>query len=290
MGLKRAVFEAVTQSTVRLLRLNGPSRVASEIAAAIDPIYAVAAGGRPIKFYSAGAWPHYRASTLLTKEPDTIRWIDTFLPDDLFYDIGANVGVYTLYAAIVRGCQVVAFEPSAVNHAVLTRNVELNGVDIRVSAFCLALDQQTRIEHLYMQTTSPGGALSTFGVPVDYRGQRFKPVFRQAVIGITLDAFQETFGLPCPQHIKIDVDGNEDRIIAGAAKTLQNPQVKSVLMELNEAMEGQRRLIEQMTVWGFTGRGRGRKSSQEAASGLVHNHLFTRGIMNFQEAHLSTAG
>src|SRR6516225_6093965 len=64
-----------------------------------------------------------RAGSVLSKEPDTIRWIDSFEPNDVFWDIGANVGVFSLYAAR-RKVRVLAFEPSAGNYMILCRNVE----------------------------------------------------------------------------------------------------------------------------------------------------------------------
>ena len=51
-----------------------------------------------------------RAATMLTKQPATIEWIDRFQPGSVFWDIGANVGVYTLYAALRGDTRVVAFE------------------------------------------------------------------------------------------------------------------------------------------------------------------------------------
>lgn len=276
MGWKYVVFEAVAKSAIRLLRLNGPSRVASEVASLIDPVYVVPVRGHGIKFRSAGSWPYYRATTLLTKEPETIQWIDAFAPGETFYDIGANVGVYTLYAAVARGCRVVAFEPSAVNYALLTRNIELNALDGVVWALCLALSDQSGIGALNMQTTSPGGALSTFGSSIDHHGRPFTPVFRQAAIGMSLDAFLERSQAPFPQHIKIDVDGLEHKVVAGATRTLQNPRVKSALIELNEELGSHRHLVEVMTEWGFLATATRRKKPGATAMGSVQNYLFER--------------
>ena len=62
---------------------------------------------------------HYRADTYASKEPDTLDWLDAELNDeDVFFDIGANIGVYSLYAAALNaGCRVFAFEPEAQNFA-----------------------------------------------------------------------------------------------------------------------------------------------------------------------------
>src|SRR5262245_15783933 len=55
-----------------------------------------------IKFRTPSLRALWRAETLLTKEPATIRWIDRFAPRDIFWDVGANTGIYSLYAAKVK--------------------------------------------------------------------------------------------------------------------------------------------------------------------------------------------
>ena len=54
-----------------------------------------------------------RMDRMLSKEPETIDWINKVEKDSLFFDVGANVGIYTLYAAIIKGSVVYAFEPHA---------------------------------------------------------------------------------------------------------------------------------------------------------------------------------
>jgi FkbM family methyltransferase len=188
-----------------------------------------------ITFYCLDQLPLWRARTLLTKEPETIEWIDRFQPGDVYWDVGANVGVYALYAAIRRDVQVLAFEPSAANYILLNRNIELNRLSDCLQAYCLAFSDKTTIDALNMQTTAFGGALSSFGVPVDNAGQTFVPSFRQGMIGFTIDDFMRQFAPPFPNHLKIDVDGIEDLIIVGAGQTLADPRLKSLSIELDAA-------------------------------------------------------
>ena len=61
--------------------------------------------------------------TLFSKEPITLAWIDTFKDGETLYDIGANVGMYTIYAAVMRKANVYAFEPEALNYAELNKNI-----------------------------------------------------------------------------------------------------------------------------------------------------------------------
>jgi FkbM family methyltransferase len=188
-----------------------------------------------VAFHCLGNTALWRAQTLLTKEPETLEWIDRFADGDVYWDIGANVGMYALYAAIGRKVRVLAFEPSAANYFLLNRNIELNDLADWMQAYCLAFSDGTRIDTLNMQNTDLGGALSSFGSTVDESGQTFVPVFRQGSIGYSVDQFVERFAPPFPNHIKIDVDGIEDRIVAAAAATLRDARLRSLSIELDDA-------------------------------------------------------
>ena len=71
----------------------------------------------------------YRAETFSSKEPETLVWIDDFPPNSVLWDVGANIGLYSIYAAKRPDIQVVAFEPSIFNLEFLARNVEINRLD-----------------------------------------------------------------------------------------------------------------------------------------------------------------
>lgn len=186
-----------------------------------------------VQLFCIGDLARWRADTFLTKEPETVEWIEAFEPGDVFWDIGANIGTYTLYAGLEESVRVLAFEPSAANYVLLNRNIEMNGLCGRVSAYCLAFTDHTAVSELLMQDTAFGGALSSFGEPVAFDGSRFEPRFRQGMIGFSVDDFIERFDVPFPNRLKIDVDGIEDKIIKGARRTLRDPRLKSVSIELD---------------------------------------------------------
>ena len=75
---------------------------------------------------------NYRYKTLFTKEPETIEWIDNFKKDSVFYDIGANVGLYSIYASISKNSKVFSFEPSFFNLELLARNIYSNKINNKV--------------------------------------------------------------------------------------------------------------------------------------------------------------
>ena len=186
-----------------------------------------------VRFYCLGDVSLWRVRTLRTKEPETVEWIDTFAEGDVFWDVGANIGIYSLYAAIERKARVLAFEPGAANYALINRNIELNQLDRAVTAYCLAFSDASEVNVLNMKNSGFGEAASSFGTAVDDSGTLFTPKFRQGMIGYSIDQFIDEFDPPFPNHLKIDVDGIEDRIIAGAAKTLADTRLESLSIELD---------------------------------------------------------
>jgi len=164
-----------------------------------------------------------------TQEPETLAWIDEFLTDGTLWDIGANIGLYTLYAALNPKIRVVAIEPSAASFAALMRNVEINDLGARVQAFCLALDEAPHVANLHMAHTEAGHSMHAFGAPVTVQGA-VKPVFSQATLGFSVDTLVKLPGIWPPDHIKLDVDSIEAAILRGSGETLKH--VRSVIVEV----------------------------------------------------------
>jgi FkbM family methyltransferase len=177
---------------------------------------------------------HYRWQTFNDKEPETLDWIDGWLRDgDLFFDIGANVGVYTIYAAVRHPrIRVVAFEPEYANLHALRDNLFGNRLQERVGVYALGLSDQSGVSWLHIQELKPGAALHTESREHLEQTLTGRPViWREGICIMTMDAFCAETGLQ-PDGIKIDVDGTEARILAGAAKTLRLPSLRSVILEL----------------------------------------------------------
>ena len=195
--------------------------------------FTVPIGDKAIKFDCPSEVALGRAKWLLQKEPGTISWLDGFAEGEVLWDIGANIGVYSLYAAVVRGCRVLAFEPGAANYYGLNSNIVLNEIDAKVQAYCLALDQANLLGSMQMRDHTIGTALHTFGEARDYKGDTFTPAWLQGALALSIDALVDEFGAPFPDHIKIDVDGIEMAVVRGGARTFADPRLKSVLVEVD---------------------------------------------------------
>lgn len=203
--------------------------------------------GKKIKFYTPNETTKWRASSLFTKEPSTIEWIEQMKEGEVMYDIGANIGSYTVLAGS-KGVKVYAFEPEAENFALLVRNMQLNG--IAPNAYCLAISDQEKAGILYGGQPGAGGACHSFGEQVGYNLAERQPSFTQGCFGVPIDRLIED-GLPHPQHIKIDVDGLEYKIIEGAKNILANG-VKSILVEVNTNLPAHQQMVKKLCDLGFS--------------------------------------
>jgi len=172
-----------------------------------------------------------RAKSLKVKETDTIEWIESFNKNDIFYDIGANIGVYSLYASS-RCKEVLSFEPHFMNYNVLNKNIYLNKFK-NTRAFCLAFSNKMEIGKLEHFKFSIGSSTSQFNKTTDHNGKEFNSKFSQGMISLSVDDFTNNIDDELfPNHIKIDVDGLEELILNGMTNVLRNSKLKSVLVEI----------------------------------------------------------
>ncbi len=186
-----------------------------------------------IKIHSPNTLCDYRARSFFTKEPDTIEWLDAMGEESVFYDIGANIGLYSIYAAKKGCCHVYSFEPSVFNLEIFVRNIIDSAVQDRIVVMPIALSNFNGVNYLRLTNDGWGGALSTFSESYNQNGQPLKPSYQYQICGATLDEVCEQFKLPKPTHIKIDVDGIEHLILGGAINIFGS--VKSVMIEVNDA-------------------------------------------------------
>ena len=195
-----------------------------------------------IDFEVTTRWSLRQAWGVIDSEPDTLAWIKAMPEKSIFWDIGANIGTFSLYAALIDEVHVIAFEPSARTYAELNGNIERNSKSDRVVAYCIALAGRTRLDALNMASTDAGLAFHGFGTEIDQFDQKINTRFRQGAIGFTVDDFVLHFSPPLPTHVKIDVDGIEADILRGARRTFSDPGVRSIIVEVERDLNSARNL------------------------------------------------
>jgi len=222
------------------------------------PCLQVSVEGKTLRFVESNRMAQKRVESLFEKEPTTIPWIETFQPDETFVDIGANVGMYSVYAGAITGCRVFAFEPESLNYAELNKNIYVNGLHERVSGFCLAMSDEEKIEYLNLGCFGAAYSHHDFGENTWLEDKWFgdkvtkkEERLRQGCVSSSLDILVERGVIPLPHHVKIDVDGIEYRVFRGATKTFADPRVKTVLIEVNFADPRNDAIIDTMSEMGW---------------------------------------
>jgi FkbM family methyltransferase len=215
------------------------------------PAIAIPYKGRKLRYALPGKTPLWRVQTLFTKEPSTIEWLEAIEPGAVLLDVGANVGMYTVFAAVMRDAQVFAFEPESQNYALLCRNLVINNLSDRVTAFCCALSDEAKFSTIHLSDFTIGGSCHSFDASVDFKLEQRKSPFVQGCFSARVDQLVADGLLPVPNHIKIDVDGFEHKVIAGAAETLRHPEVRSLIIEINPHLAAHRQIIDDLVRLGF---------------------------------------
>ena len=206
-----------------------------------------------LKFYCPGSIPAWRLDTFFSKEPQTLKWIEDFkkynLDKIVFWDIGANIGLYSIYSCIVNDqnkIDVVAFEPSPNNYKSLSMNISLNNLSKNVLLFTNPLNSKNIASNFYESSNIDGSALNSFSNLFDFEGNQFEPSTSFKTIGWKLDFLVDNKFLNIPNFIKIDVDGNEHMILEGFKKHLSNTNILEILVEVNENFKEQSNSINKI--------------------------------------------
>ncbi|MGQ9864707.1 MAG: FkbM family methyltransferase [Pseudanabaenaceae cyanobacterium] len=200
---------------------------------------------------------------------------------DLFVDVGANAGAYTLLAGAALKANVMAFEPVPQTFERLLENVRLNRLESHVQCFNQAIGAHSgRIAFTHdLDTTNRAiaphesceNAIEVEVVPLD-----------MALRDVT------------PALIKIDVEGYEGAVIEGAAQTLTKPELGAVILELNESGSryGEWQVLEKLHACGFRPHAYNPLTRMlrplEGENEMAGNVLFVRGRAQI-EAKLKTA-
>ena len=277
--MKRWVFDNIVGGFFSAIGKINNGKFLPHILQLISPVFKITRGNKNFLFYTPNALTRSRGETLFTKEAETIEWIDGFENGTIFYDIGANVGVYTIYAGVSKtDLKIFAFEPTYFNYSLLNKNIFINKLDATVSALCVALSDRNALDYIYMPEVIDGAAMVNFGSNLDYNKEKFDPTFKQGSLAFSLDYLVTEFNMPIPNYIKIDVDGLEKEIIHGALQTLKNPAVKSILIELNENIKDDMELLNTIKECGFStvSKKQGDGMSKISKFSHMHNYIFSK--------------
>jgi len=197
----------------------------------------------------------FRANTFSTSESETLLWIEEYGGNDcVLFDIGANVGLYSIYHSVLNNGKSYAFEPSIFNLKQLARNIYENKCHTKIFIIPNPLSSTNKIQKFKYGNIEEGGALSAYGVEYGFDGTNIDTVLSSNVLGFSLDyLISNKLINDLPNIIKMDVDGIEPIILKGAIETISSTNVRSILIEVNSDFKEQENKVHQiLNDCGFT--------------------------------------
>lgn len=205
-------------------------------------------------FYINNYLTYARVKSLFSKEPEIINWINNYGDENIFFDIGSNIGLYSVYYAKIKKGEVYTFEPSVFNTEVLVKNIIANELEDKVYVFNIPLSEKKSINNFNLQSMQSGHSGSSFGVNYGARGNKIKKISHYKTISLSIDDLFD-IGLikEIPKLVKIDVDGIEIDILKGGAKCLSHPQCHSIYIETfrNENSDKSKKINDILINYGF---------------------------------------
>ena len=126
--------------------------------------------------------------------------MEHFEKNSLMIDVGANVGLYSLFAAY-KNHKVIALEPESLNFACLNLNIQDNKFHDLISAFPIAANDEKKISFLNMSKIKFGSSGHSFDRETGESGEALKTVYKQGSLSMTIDDLVETLKISV-NHIK----------------------------------------------------------------------------------------
>jgi FkbM family methyltransferase len=218
--------------------LSGTRHLVSRLLTAIRGADEIVSGpARGLRFDAYSDTPRFTAGDYEASVQECIA--RALRPGDVCYDIGANLGFFTILMSRLTGSEgkVYAFEPVPHNAAIVARNARLNHM-ANVTVVKAALSDTDGTSELLLAKHSGGAVLKGAGTPPDLVGSLTVRTAR-------LDSLIDGQALAGPMFVKIDVEGAELAVLQGMQRTLQQ-QAPKLLLELDDAVESEcdRKLAE----------------------------------------------
>ena len=243
-----------------------------------DPIIVVRGNKhlQGLKLFVPNQMVRKRITTWLSAEPETIQWIKRNSSKALLIDVGANIGLYSMYSALHGAAKVIAIEPDPGNLYVLNSNIWLNGEKLlSISVQCLAAySHECIIDYFSNHPLILGHALNQVSQPVEF--DNIKTDFTRhniKVFATTVDSIVDKLEASERKKyqrnaiLKIDVDSLELDVILGATRSLSDQFFKSILIELDINDPSHLKVREFLSGFGY------KYNKSQVQASLKHNQI-----------------
>lgn len=240
--LKEITYLAIVVKIIKLLRLRAPMRILYYyFTKPKDNIKNISFCGINAQFYTPTPLELRMVETpfnnCLGDERATLkRLLNLIAPGDIIYDIGANIGIQTVFMAKKTGVdgKVVAIEPEATCFKSLNANIALNKLG-NIKAMQIALGNDSLESKLYSGRSTGDCSL------VNKRNAR---PFQETIV-MPGDLLVEKYNLTLPNIVEIDVEGYEYYVIEGFKNALSQDKCRVVFCEIHPTMLPNHLSVEQ---------------------------------------------
>ncbi len=188
-----------------------------------------------------------RLCARMNRETEVLDFIDEITPGEVFYDLGACEGRFSLYASS-RGAEVVAFEPEAKNLQAFRENIVRNDYPVSLHPVGVGAREGRAILQIG-QPWAGGHQKVVAGAP--RKDLDFNFVQKQEIRMVSLDQYLREQNLPQPHHMKVDIDGSELPFLKGAEGVLGRETLRRIIIEIFLSDGTGDEIISHLTNYGF---------------------------------------
>lgn len=185
----------------------------------------------PFKLDISNELSAWRSKTFYSKEPETLKWLEFFAVInhnyEILIDVGANIGIYTLYWLHFPNTRAIVIEPFDENIRLLSKNIRMNNFMTRVDIISNPLSSQNTLDWSTINDIRPGG--SGYKLSLNDNLNQSNSI---KVETLTLDSILG--GKKSKYILKIDTDGADFDILKGAELALKDGKIVSILIESSE--------------------------------------------------------
>lgn len=192
-------------------------------------------------------------------EPETLKWIESFDDDSIFYDIGSNIGGFSFITTKLKPkMKIFSFEPNINNYFTQKKSIIKNNFN-NITCLNVALNDKKQIDKFLLLDDSVGNC-GNFGIKLNKeleKSEYLNPFNKKKILGysnilgLSLDSIIYELKFPIPKYIKIDVDGNESLIINGANKLLKEKELKEIFIEIDDNIVSNNNIYNIMKNYNF---------------------------------------
>jgi len=241
--------------------------------------------GKNLTFFSPNYLIYLLVRDFYEKEPETLKWIDSFQSNKkiIFWDIGSNIGLYSIYAASeIDNIEVISFEPSTSNLRILSRNISINNLENKIKIFQIPLGvNNNNFLQFNEQKFNEGESYNSIDSNINFEGKKMKSENKYEIFSTNIDQIIDDKILDVPDYIKIDVDGVEHLILQGGTKLFKDPKIKEIQIEINENYKDQYdTIIKLMEEFSFKFKEKKRNELsiyyEDEKLSKIYNYYFTR--------------